>query len=106
MSNNHIITRQIGNLRGFSTDSIFLRPANVADKAINVQRAPDGTLQLRRGYQCQIANIGGMGIGTFDDPAKDHIGTITVDTDGFVYNKVTKQLYFHYVGYLTLVSPS
>ena len=101
MSNNHIITRQIGNLRGFSTDSIFLRPANVADKAINVQRAPDGTLQLRRGYQCQIANIGGMGIGTFDDPAKDHIGTITVDTDGFVYNKVTKQLYFHYDGRIT-----
>ena len=37
---------------------------NVADVALNIQRAPDGTIQLRRGYQCQIANIGGMGLGT------------------------------------------
>ena len=98
MANNHLITRNIGNLRGFSTDSIYLRPANVADKAVNIQRSPDGTIQLRRGYQCQIANIGGMGIGTFDEPSKDHIGTVTVSTNGFVYNKVTKQLYFQYDG--------
>lgn len=98
MSNNHKITRNIGNLRGFSTDSIFLRPPNVADVALNVQRAPDGTLQLRRGYQCQIANIGGMGLGTFDEPSEDHTGTITVSTNGFVYNKLTKQLYFSYDG--------
>lgn len=98
MSNNHIITRQIGNLRGISTDSIYLRPSNVAEQATNLQRAPDGTTQIRRGYQCQIANIGGMGIGTFDEPSKDHIGTITVSTNGFVYNKVTKQIYFRYDG--------
>ena len=61
MANNHIITRQIGNLRGFSTDSIFVRPSNVADTAVNIQRAPDGTIQIRRGYQCQIAAIGGLG---------------------------------------------
>ena len=68
MSNNHIITRNIGDLRGFSTSSIFIRPSNVADIAANIQRAPDGTIQLRRGYQCQIAQIGGMGLGTFNDP--------------------------------------
>ncbi len=101
MSNNHIITRQIGNLRGFSTDSIYLRPSNVADKAVNLQRGPDGTTQLRRGYQCQIANTGGMGIGTFDEPSKDHIGTVCVSTNGFVYNKVTKQIYFQYDGRIT-----
>lgn len=98
MANNHIITKNIGNLRGFSTDSIFLRPANVADRAVNIQRAPDGTLQLRRGYQCQIANIGGMGLGTFDNPATDSILTVTLSTDGFLYNKLTRQLYFQYDG--------
>lgn len=96
MSNNHIITRMIGNLRGFSTDSLYLRPPNVADKAINIQRAPDGTLQLRRGYQCQIADIGGMGVGTFDDPAIDEIKTVCIGTDGMVYNKLTKQIYLYY----------
>lgn len=94
----HIITRNIGNLRGFSTDSIFLRPANVADVALNIQRAPDGTLQLRRGYQCQIANIGGMGIGTFDDPSDNSIITVTLGTDGFLYSKLTRQIFFQYDG--------
>ncbi len=98
MSNNHIITREIGNLRGFSTDSIFLRPANVADVAVNIQRGPDGTLQIRRGYQCQIAKIGGMGIGTYDDPAIDVVHTVCVGMDGFVYNKLTKQIFLYYDG--------
>lgn len=101
MANNHIITRQIGNLRGFSTDSLFLRPPNVAEKAVNIQKAPDGTLQLRRGYQCQIGEIGGMGIGTFDDPASDTIRTVCVSIDGFLYNKLTKQIFFYYDGQVT-----
>lgn len=96
ISNNHIITRNIGNLRGFSTDSIFLRPPNVADKAVNIQKAPDGTLQIRRGFQAQIAKIGGMGMGTFDDPAIDKVQTVCVNTDGFLYKKLTKQLYLYY----------
>lgn len=98
MANNHIITKNIGNLRGFSTDSLFTRPPNVADRAINIQRAPDGTLQLRRGYQCQIAQIGGMGNGTFDDPVTDEIQTVTLGLDGFLYNKLQKQIYFYYDG--------
>lgn len=101
MGNNHLITRQIGNLRGFSTDSIFLRPSNVATDAINLQRAPDGTFQLRRGYQCQIGKIGGMGIGTFDDPATDVVNTVCVGTDGFLYDKLDKQIYLIYDGQLT-----
>ena len=101
MANNHIISRNIGNLRGFSTDAIFLRPPNVAEEAINIQRAPDGTLQLRRGYQCQIAKTGGMGIGTFDDPATDVVNTVCVGTDGFLYKKVDKQIFLHYNGQIT-----
>lgn len=98
MTNNHKITREIGNLRGFSTDSMYLRPANVADKAINIQRAPDGTTQLRRGYQCQIAKIGGMGIGTFDDPVLDRVQTVCVGMDGYLYNKLTNQIFLYYNG--------
>jgi len=100
MSNNHIITKEIGNLRGFSTDSIYLKPPNVADVAVNLQRAPDGTLQIRRGYQCQIAKIGGMGIGTFDDPSLDFIHTVTLGLDGYLYNKLQKQIFFYYDGQL------
>lgn len=99
MPNNHVITRQIGNLRGFSTDSIYLRPSNVADRAINIQRAPDGTTQLRRGYQCQIAQIGGLGLGTFD--IANDINTVTLGIDGFLYKKLTKQIYLYYDGQVT-----
>lgn len=98
MSNNHVITRHVGNLRGFSTDSIFVRPPNVATAAINLQTAPDGTIQLRRGYQCQIGAIGGMGIGTFDDPAIDAVQTVCIGTDGFAYVKLNRQVYLEYNG--------
>jgi hypothetical protein len=101
MSNNHVLTREIGNLRGFSTDSIYLRPSNVATEALNLQRSPDNTLQIRRGYQCQIGQIGGMGIGTFDDPAFDIIHTVTVGMDGYLYNKLERQIYLHYNGQVT-----
>lgn len=101
MSNNHVLTRQVGNLRGFSTDSIYLRPPNVADKAINIQKAPDGTFQLRRGYQAQIGQIGGMGIGTFDNPAKNEVQTVCIGLDGFLYNKLTRQVLFYYNGQIT-----
>lgn len=101
MSDNHKITREIGNLRGFSTDSLFLRPPNVAEKAINIQRAPDGTLELRRGYQAQIANIGGMGNGTFDDPTTNQVIAVTLGTDGFLYKRLVKQIYFKYNGQIT-----
>lgn len=98
MGNNHVITREIGNLRGFSTDNIFVRPANVAETALNIQAGPDESLQLRRGYQCQIANTGGMGIGTVDDPDAGVINTVVVGADGFLYKKLTKQIYFEYDG--------
>ena len=101
MANNHIIPKNIGNLRGFSTDSIFTRPPNVATVALNLQRAPDGTLQLRRGYQCQIGQIGGMGIGTFDDTSDNVINVVTVGMDGFLYHKLQKQIFLNYNGQIT-----
>ena len=97
----HVITRQIGNLRGFSTDTDFVRPPNVASQALNLQRAPDTTLQIRRGYQCQIGQTGGMGIGTFDDPAIDVVNTVCIGTDGFLYKKIEKQIFLHYDGQIT-----
>ena len=101
MANNHIVTKNIGNLRGFSTDSLFLRPANVAEIAENIQKAPDRTIQARRGYQAQIGQIGGMGMGTFDDPATGNVSTVCVGQDGKVYNKLTKNMYFTYDGRVT-----
>lgn len=100
----HIITKDVGNLRGFSTFASFLRPSNVADKAINIQSAPDGTLQLRRGYQCQalqsltMPSIGGLGLGTLDDPVTGETKTVTLNTDGNLFQKLTKQIYFYYDG--------
>jgi len=73
----------------------------VAERAQNLQKAPDGTLQLRRGYQAQTSEIGGMGIGTFDDPALNDIRTICVGTDGQVYNKLTKQFMIYYEATIT-----
>lgn len=98
MSNNHVITKEIGNLRGFSTDNFYIRPPNVADRAINLQRGPDKSLQIRRGYQCQISDIGGLGNGTFDDPETNTVQTVTLGFDGQLYNKLTRQIYFYYDG--------
>lgn len=63
-----------------------------------MQKAPDDSTQLRRGYQCQIARTGGLGLGTFDDPESDNILTVTLGVDGFLYNKLTKQIFFYYDG--------
>jgi hypothetical protein len=96
-----IITKDIGNLKGISTDSIYLRPPNVAEIATNLQRAPDATTQIRRGYQCQIGQIGGMGIGTFDNPQTGEVQTVCISTDGFAYNKLQRQIFLYYDGQIT-----
>ena len=98
MSNNHIITKDVGNLRGFSTDSSFTRPPNVASIAENIQRNPDGTLGPRRGYQCKAADIGGMGTGNYDNPFNNTIETLTVNDDGNLYKLLKKQIYLYYDG--------
>ena len=42
-----------------------------------------------------------MGVGTFDDPATDVVNTVCVGTDGFLYKKLEKQIYFVYNGQIT-----
>jgi hypothetical protein len=93
-----LVTQQIGNLKGFSTASIFMRVSNIADKAINLQRSPDGSLQIRRGFQAETSGIGGLGNGSFDNPMTGMSNVVTLSTDGQLYNRLTKQIYFYYDG--------
>ncbi|RLF65237.1 MAG: hypothetical protein DRN30_04410 [Thermoplasmata archaeon] len=84
----HNLTKTFSSLRGFSTESPFVRPANVADKAVNLQRLADGTFSPRRGYQCQTSVKGGMGATVFDN--KDSFQqVVTIDTDGLLYLQKT-----------------
>ena len=100
MADNHILPKQIGNLRGFSTDSIFIRPSNVADIALNTMTQPDKTIGPRRGYQCQIANIGGFGTSTYDNLVTQQVETITLNQDGNLYKKLQRQIYLYYDGFV------
>lgn len=88
----HIITRQYENLKGFSTDSIYLRPPNVSSEAINLHRDPDGTFTPRRGYQCQTADIGGLGLTSFDNPCRCGIELICVNRDGNLYRRLSNEI--------------
>lgn len=92
----HIITRAYQNLKGFSTDSIYLRPPNVSQEAINMHRDPDDTFTPRRGYQCEIADIGGLGLTSFDSPCRCGIELICVSRDGDLYRRVSNQLFFSF----------
>lgn len=88
----HIITRTYNNLKGFSTDSIYLRPPNVSDEAINIHRDPDGSFSPRRGFQCDIANIGGLGLTSFDSPCRCGIELVCLHRDGNLYRRITKEI--------------
>ena len=92
----HIITRTYENLKGFSTDSIYLRPPNVAQDAINIHRDPDGTFTPRRGFQCETADIGGLGITTFDNPCRCGIELVCVHRDGNLYRRVSNEINISY----------
>lgn len=92
----HIITRTYTDLKGFSTDSIYLRTPNISEKAINMVRAADLALSPRRGYQCESADIGGMGVTTYDNPCRCGIEKVCLHRDGNLYrfNEVELNLYF------------
>ncbi len=92
----HIITRQYQNLKGFSTESIYLRPPNVSESAINIHRDPDGSFSPRRGYQCETADIGGMGLTSFDSPCRCGVELICVHRDGNLYRRVTNKIFLSY----------
>ena len=102
MPDNHILTKQIGNLRGFSTDSIFMRTSNIADLAINLNMLPDKTTGPRRGYQCQVANIGGFGTSTYDNQTSQTPDTITLNSDGLIYKKLQRQIFLYYQGAISV----
>lgn len=78
------LTKTFAGLRGFSTVSPFIRPANVADKAVNLQRLPDGTFSPRRGYQCYTSEKGGFGISVFED-IDGNQQVVTIGADGVLY---------------------
>lgn len=98
MANNHILTKDIGNLRGLSTNSIFTRPPNVSTVATNMQSNHDGTHGPRRGYQCAASEIGSLGTGNYDNPITNTIETVTLNDDGNLYKFLNKQLYLYYDG--------
>lgn len=81
----HILTKTYSQLRGFSTDSKFVRPADVADKAVNMMRVPDGTISPRRGYQVQSDDIGGLGNGIYENLDRDTVEPICIHRDGNLY---------------------
>lgn len=84
---NHVITKTYSQLRGFSTDSIFARPAYVADTVVNMHRLPDGTFSPRRGYQAQTADIGGLGNSVFENIIDGETQDICISSDGNLYKK-------------------
>lgn len=85
----HILTKTYSTLRGFSTDSKYVRPANVADKAVNMARLPDGTFAPRRGYQVETDDIGGLGIGIYENIDQSAIQPICIHRDGNLYIQQT-----------------
>lgn len=83
------LTKNYSVLRGFSTDSKFVRPSNVSDKSINMMRLPDGTFSPRRGYQVEIDDVGGLGIGIYESIDLDDIQPICISRDGNLYVQKT-----------------
>ena len=75
-------------LKGFSTDSKLVRPANVSEKAVNLQRLPDGTFSPRRGFQVQTTGRGGLGTNVFDNKVSSQ-QVLTIDIDGLLYLQKT-----------------
>jgi hypothetical protein len=81
----HVITRTYSRLRGFSTDSKYIRPAEVADIIVNMMRLPDGTFSPRRGYQVIASDKGGLGNSVYEDFNDQVTKKVTIDLDGNLY---------------------
>jgi hypothetical protein len=95
---NHVITKDYKQLKGFSTASIFKRPAFVAETAVNIQRNPDDSFGPRRGYQYQTAGIGGLGCGFFKNIVSGQVQDICISSDGNLYKKTTGTLTITFTG--------
>jgi hypothetical protein len=94
----HIITRDYEQLRGFSTDSKYTRPAFVAELAVNMIRQPDDTFGPRRGYQVVASGKGGLGMTIFENPCKCDTEIVTIGTDGSLYVREENSMTIAYTG--------
>lgn len=80
-----VLTKTYYELRGFSTDSKYVRPAPVADLAVNINRLPDGTFAPRRGYQIKANEVGGYGCAIYEDIPNSDAYPVTISKDGNLY---------------------
>ena len=80
-----VLTKTYSQLRGFSTDSKYVRPAPVADIAVNINRLPDGTMAPRRGYQVKADDIGGYGTAVYEDIPNGDTYPVAISKDGNLY---------------------
>lgn len=95
----HVITKTYARLRGFSTDSKYVRPAEVADILVNMMRLPDGTFSPRRGYQVIASDRGGLGNGVYEDIDEGITKEVTIDLDGNLYIKEVGSMTISFNGY-------
>lgn len=95
MARTHLITKTYSTIRGWSTDSKYVRDANVLEVGVNCIRLPDGTYSPRRGYQGVSADIGGLGLFTYDSKNR---GTevLCINRDGNLYRLVEGSLTMSY----------
>ena len=93
-----ILTKTYAQLRGFSTDSKYVRPAPVADIAVNINRLPDGTMGPRRGYQVKVDQIGGYGCAIYEDIPNGDTYPVTISKDGNLYKILTGTLVIAFSG--------
>lgn len=98
MVKKHQIKRTKKGLRGFSTDSKYVKPLEVADLAVNVMRLSDGSTSPRRGYQVQSADIGGLGNSVYEDLEQKKTVPVTINKDGNLYIQQTGTMTISFVG--------
>lgn len=93
-----VLTKTYAQLRGFSTDSKYVRPAQVADLAVNINRLSDGTMAPRRGYHIRADEIGGYGCAIYEDIPNNQTFPVTISKDGNLYKILEGDLTISFTG--------
>lgn len=93
-----VLTKTFSQLRGFSTDSKYVRAAPVADIAVNINRLPDGTFSPRRGYQVKSDDVGGYGCAIYEDIPNGDTYPVTISKDGNLYKIIDGTLNIAFSG--------
>lgn len=100
---NHSITKSYGTLKGLSTDSDYIRPANYCSRGtLNMMRTPDSNFTPRRGFQGVARGRGGLGctinqIGSTITGEKQ-FQTLVLDETGNLYELIDNTLTIDYSG--------